>query len=190
MELNHVQRATIIAALRKELEQEEKVYRQMADADLLTMNARTGAKTFDVNLETTDKRVPIGVASVATRDGSWEVVDIDAFIDGAADAGLVEYRITVAPERFDEVREALIAAGLEGVCTLEAKPVRGWESGTTEVGGKLVFTETGETVDGVEYVPGKQYTIIRPKSGAIIRQAATMLYNTTPFALLEGGRDA
>lgn len=190
MELNNVQRATILAALKKEIEQEDKVYRPMADADLLTMNARTGAKTFDVNLETDDRRVVIGVASVATRDGGWEIIDRDAFIDGAEDAGLVEYRLQVDPYHVGEVLDALEAAGLRTWCQLEAKPEKDWARACTEVNGRLVFNDTGETVEGVEFIPGKQYTIIRPKSSAIIRQAAMSLYGSTPLALLEGGANA
>ena len=187
--LNNVQRATIIAALKKELENEEKVYRQMADADILDVNAKTGAKTFEVALETDTRKVPIGTASVVEKAGSWEVDDLEAFAESARDAGQVEYSVSVPIAALDAVRDALEAAGLLESVELLAKPLKGWQAFTTEVKGTLIWKETGEPVEGAVYVPGKVYTMLRPKSADIIRDGARALYGTTPYALLEGGAE-
>lgn len=188
--LNNVARATIIAALKKELEAEEKVYRKMADADLFDVNAKTGAKSFDVALETDDRKVSIGTASVVTKEPTWQITDYDAWANAASDAGLVDFTFRVCPGHEDSVMEALKAAGLDGFVSWHEEPVKDWAKQCVEVAGRLVFRETGEPVEGVALVPGKTYTMLRPKSTTIIRQAAMSLYGSTPMALLEGGTDA
>ena len=190
MELTNTQRGMLIAALKKELETEEKVYRTMADEDILDNFHRTGARTFDVALESDVRRVPIGTASVVQKDGAWEVTDLDEFRDGAEDAGLVEFRIQVDPYHVDAVSEALDAAGVRQWCQLEAKPVKDWWKQCTEINGQLVYNETGEPVKGATYVAGKTYTMLRPKSMTIIRQGVLALTGMTPMALLEGARNA
>ena len=188
--LNNVQRSMIIAALKKEQEGEEKVYRQMADADLFDVYAKTGAKTFDVPLENEDRKVSIGTASVVAKEGGYEVVDFDDFRWGAEDAGLIDYTFRVATGHVDEVMGALKDAGLDGLVSWEARPVKDWQKECAEDNGRLIFRETGEAVLGVAYVPGKTYTMLNPKSAAFIKEAARALYGSTPMALLEGGQDA
>lgn len=187
--LNNVQRATIIAALKKDLENEEKIYRQMADADILDVNAKTGAKTFEVALETDTRKVPIGTASVVTKEGEWKVTDFMAWRVAASELGLVDYTFRVAPGHENEVMDALKDAGLDGLIAWDAKPVKDWMNETEEVAGRLVYRETGEAVEGVELYPGKTYTMLRPKSVDTIKKAALALYGTTPLALLEGGAE-
>ena len=190
MELNNLQRVTLVSALKKELEAEEKRYRAAADADIMDVYNKTGAKSFEVALESDTRRIPIGTASVVTKTGTWEIDDAEAWIDGATDAGLAEYVITIDPDCVDVVIDALKAAGVAQWAKLEARPVKDWEKDCTEVAGRLVFKATGEPVQGVCYVPGKTYTQLRPKSLELVNDAARAIYGSTPMGLLEGADNA
>ena len=190
MELNNLQRVTLISALRKELEAEEKLYRNAADADIMAVYASTGAKTFEVALENDVRRIPIGTASVVKREGDWEVDDFEEWRPAATDAGLVDYTFHIAPGFENRIMTALREAELSAYIQWEARPAKDWQKHTAEVAGQLVFAETGEPVEGVVYVPGKTYTQVRPKSLELLNSAARALYGSTPMALLEGGQDA
>ena len=189
MELNNLQRVTLVSALKKELEAEEKRYRAAADADIMDVFTKTGAKSFEVALESDTRRIPIGTASVVTKTGTWEVDDFEAFREGATDAGLIDYTFRICPGYEDAVMDAIKAADLLGYIQYEARPVKDWEKECTEVAGRLVFIATGEPVQGVCYVPGKTYTQLRPKSLDLVNDAARAIYGSTPMGLLEGGTD-
>jgi len=182
MEMNNIQRATLVSALKKELEKEEKAYRGPADAEIMDAYAKTGAKTFDVALENDVKRIPIGTASVVTREGEYEVDDFEAWRPAATDAGLVDYTFRICPGYESRV--------MAGYVQWEAKPAKDWQKQTVEVAGKLVFSATGEEVEGVVWVPGKTYTMLRPKSLDLVNNAVRALFGSTPMALLEGETNA
>lgn len=190
VEMNNIQRATLVSALKKELEKEEKAYRGPADAEIMDAYAKTGAKTFDVALENDVKRIPIGTASVVTREGEYEVDDFEAWRPAATDAGLVDYTFRICPGYESRVMAAIAAADMAGYVQWEAKPAKDWQKQTVEVAGKLVFSETGEEVEGVVWVPGKTYTMLRPKSLDLVNNAVRALFGSTPMALLEGDTNA
>lgn len=190
IELNPLQRVTVITALRKELEAEEKQYRAEADAAILNLYKNTGAKTFEVALDNDERRIPIGTASVVTKEGGWTVTDFDAFADGASYANALETTLVIPPDMLDAVYDALEAAGLTKELPFKERPVDNWRELTVDVGYGLAWKETGEDVKGIEYTPGKTYTQLRPKSLNLVQSAARALYATTPMGLLEGGRDA
>lgn len=190
MELNNIQRATLVSALKKELDKEEKLYRGAADAEIMDAYVKSGAKTFEVALENDVRRIPIGTASVVTRDGEYEVDDFEAWRPAATDAGLVDYTFRIAPGFESRVMAALAQADMAGYVQWEARPAKDWQKQTVEVAGKLVFSETGEEVQGVVWVPGKTYTMLRPKSLDLVNNAARALYGATPMALLEGENNA
>lgn len=190
MELNNIQRATLVSALKKELDKEEKLYRGAADAEIMDAYVKSGAKTFEVALENDVRRIPIGTASVVTRDGEYEVDDFEAWRPAATDAGLVDYTFRIAPGFESRVMAAIAQADMAGYVQWEARPAKDWQKQTVEVAGKLVFSETGEEVQGVVWVPGKTYTMLRPKSLDLVNNAARALYGATPMALLEGETNA
>ena len=190
IELNPLQRVTIITALRKELEGEEKQYRAEADAAILNLYKNTGAKTFEVALDNDERRIPIGTASVVTKEGGWTVTDFDAFADGASYANALETTLTIPPDMLDAVYDALKNAGLLASLPFKERPVDNWRDLTIETGFGLAWKETGEDVKGIEYTPGKTYTQLRPKSLNLVQSAARALYGQTPMGLLEGGSNA
>ena len=189
IKLNNLQRVTLVAALKKQLESEEKCYRAAADADIMSVYRNTGAKSFEVALETENRRVPIGTASVVAKEGTWEIDDFEEWSEAATDAGLVDYTFRICPGYEDAVMEAIKAAELAGYVQYEARPVKDWAKECVEVAGELVFKATGEPVKGVCFTPGTTYTQLRPKSLELVNNAARALFGSTPMALLEGGTD-
>lgn len=188
-ELNNIQRLTLALAMKKEAEAEEKAIRSQVDADIMDVYAKTGAKTFDVTIENNARRMNIGTASVVTREGSWQIVDFDAFANAADDAGELETTLFIPAELNDAVYDALEAAGLADKLRVSENAKEGWQQRTSDVAGKLVWSATGEEVKGVAYVPGKTFTTIRPKPMADLRKKIVALFGVTPAALLEGGKD-
>lgn len=190
VEMNNIKRATIVTALKKEFEKEEKLYRELADSEIMDNYVKNGAKSFDVYLENDNIKATIGTASVVKRDGEYEIDDFEAWRPAATDAGLVDYTFRIAPGFESRVMAAIAAADMAGYVQWEAKPAKDWQKQTVEVAGKLVFSETGEEVQGVVYVPGKTYTMIRPKSLDLINKEAQRLFKKPAMALLEGETNA
>ena len=186
MELTNIQAAVIAEAAAKDMKRQAEAFRAKADADIMDTYKTTGAKTFDVALDTGDRRVPIGTASVVSKDGTWQIVDFDAWADGAADAGELLTTFTVDAEHAPSVHDVLEAAGLIGCLQVRETPAEKWQEHTAEVAGVLVWTATGCPVEGVEWTSGKTYTMLRPKSIDLINKAARALFGSTPLALLEG----
>lgn len=186
MELNPIQAAVIAAAAEKEIKAKTKNIRSRADEAIMELYKNTGAKSFDVALETEERRVSIGTASVAAREGSWEIIDGDAFAEPAADAGATEVCIIVPAGVADGVHAALETAGLIGETRWVEQPKTGWQTHIIDTPEGPVWDSTGEPVAGVEWVPGATYTTIRPKSYDLIRRTASVLLGADPYALLEG----
>lgn len=190
MELTSIQAAMIAEAAAKDMAKQAKAFRAVADEDIMDLYRQNGAKTFDVALETEDRRVSIGTASVAVKGGRYEIADFESFADSAADAGELETTVTIPNDLYDEVYAALRDAGLTEKLRFREVAAEDWEDRTVEVRGRLVWSKTGEPVEGVEWVNGKTYTVLKPKSVDIIRKTAMALYGMTPAAMLEGGTDA
>ena len=190
MELTSMQAAALAEAAAKDLTKQAKAFRAAADEDVMDAYRATGAKTFDIALETDDRRVSIATYSVATKDGGWEIADWDAFADSAADAGELDVSLTIPNDLYDAVYDALRDAGLTDRLRFTETPHEGWQEHVAEVAGEPVWSATGERIEGIEWKPGKTYTVLRPKSIDIVRKAAMALFGTSPTALLEGGRDA
>lgn len=189
MQLTNAQRAMLAAALKKEVEAIEKACKDEAKTEILELNAKTGAKTFEVALESDARKAPIGTASVANRGAGYVITDFDSFADSAADAGELVTVLTIPPEVAADVFDALEKAGLTGAVRVQEQAAEKWQERTAEVAGKLVWQSTGEVVRGVEWDAGTTYVTFRPKSMELITAAARGLYGATPLALLEGGRN-
>ena len=190
IKLNNLQRVTLVTALKKELEAEEKRYRAAADSDIMEVYRNTGAKSFDISLENDTRKYPIGTASVVTKEGSYEVDDFESFREGATDAGLIDYTFRICPGYEDAVMDALRAAELDGYIQWDARPAKDWAKECVEVAGRLVFKATGEPVEGVCFTPGKTYTMLRTKSLGLINDEVRAFCGLTPMALLEGADNA
>lgn len=190
MKLNPIQKAAVSAVLLKDLKEKDALIRSDADSYMLDMNRATGSKTFEVTIEgagaSTEVAIPIATASVAEKTGSWNVDDMEAFTDFMAEAGWADVSYSIEPSAIGAVEQALEEAGILDALIIRTTPRRGWEKMVKNVAGVPVFTETGEQVPGLEYVPGQKYTLIKPKvSAATLTRALGLMGAGEPQALLE-----
>lgn len=194
MKLNPIQKAAVSAVLLKDLKAKDAIIRSDADSYLLDINRATGSKIFDVTIEgagaPTDVAITIATASVAEKSGSWNVEDMEAFTDFMAESGWADVTYSIEPSAIGAVEQALEEAGILDALITIITPRFGWEKMVKNVAGVPVFTETGEQVPGLEYVPGQKYTIIKPKvSAATLTRALGIMGAGEPQALLEDGFD-